>query len=68
MFKKNGAQITSTEPIIEISKTLKFSTSSLTGIERVLVFVFPLNAKAAGVLREYEFADFATTSFGEEIP
>ena len=68
LFEKVDSQIVAKKPLREISRTLSFSESNLAGIERVLIFVFPLSAGAAKDVKEKEFIEFATVSFEEESP
>ncbi len=65
-FEKKDAQIVATMPIRKLSRAQSFPRDSLVGIERVVVFVFPINATGSRVVSENEFEKFTTTSFEEE--
>ena len=59
LFSKEGdeedSQIVPCDVLREIAKSLSFSRNTLQGIERTLVFLFPLNASSARLLAEREF-------------
>ena len=68
IFERMGTQIVATKPVLELSKTLIISTDGAAGIERVVVFVFPLDTEASEFVKKNPLSKFATTLFGEETP
>lgn len=56
LFEKIDSQIVPTNPVLKISKRLSFSRS-LNHVERALVYIFPLTAQAAQVLKQKEFTE-----------
>jgi len=59
LFSKEGheedSQIVPCDVLREIDTSFSFSRSTLKGIERALVFLFPLNASSARLLAEREY-------------
>lgn len=68
IFELMGTQVVAAAPVLDVSNTLEFSTQGVAGIERVVVFVFPLDIEASEIVKHNPFEKFATITFGEETP